>query len=112
MSSSIPPGGALGSADAPEHSGEPRPQARPSAYHRLGLVFAAVLILLPVILRRPHDDGGTKAINNLKQRYLALTDFGDDYGRFPDAATIEPVRSATGTRLPLGSPPQTSCSAS
>ncbi|RYD62268.1 MAG: hypothetical protein EOP83_15025, partial [Verrucomicrobiaceae bacterium] len=33
---------------------------------------------------------------------LALIDFDNDYGRFPDATTIADVKAATHTTIPLG----------
>jgi len=51
---------------------------------------------------RPAADR-TEAMNNIKQVNLALIDFHNDYGSFPDASTIPAVKTATGTTLSLGS---------
>jgi len=45
----------------------------------------------------------TEAINNIKQINLALIDFDNDYGAYPDASTIPAVKAATSTTLSLGS---------
>jgi type II secretory pathway pseudopilin PulG len=61
-----------------------------------------VLVAWPVILTQRKAADRTKAIGNLKQINLALIDFDNDYGRFPDASTISSVKSATSTTLSLG----------
>ena len=45
----------------------------------------------------------TEAINNIKQTHLALLDFNEDYGAFPDASTISAVQAKTSSTLALGS---------
>lgn len=45
----------------------------------------------------------TEAINNAKRIGQLLHEFDTEYGRFPDASTISPIKSATGTKLSLGS---------
>jgi hypothetical protein len=43
------------------------------------------------------------ARSNIRQVHMALFDFEDDYGTFPDASTIANVRFVTSTTIPLGS---------
>src|SRR5690606_17649583 len=57
----------------------------------------------PVILRSRKASDRTEAINNIKQINLALIDFDYEYGAYPDASTIPPVKAATSTTLTLGS---------
>ncbi len=40
--------------------------------------------------------------SNIRQIHMALFEFENEYGKFPDADTIELVRSKTGTSLSLG----------
>jgi hypothetical protein len=105
MSSSRLPGDASGEDDAPSSSERHFPKDRLSVLHWLGLILAAVmlaLLVLPVVLRKRVDEGTPAAIINLRQVHLALLDFAEDYGRFPDASTIPAVQKNTGTTLLLG----------
>jgi hypothetical protein len=105
MSSSRLPDDLSGTVDAPSSSERLFPGDRLSALHWLGLILAAVLVVLfalPSLLRRPYDEGTPESVNNLKQLSLTLADFDDDYGRFPDASTVAAVQKATGTTFPLG----------
>lgn len=105
MSSSIPPGVVSEPADVPTRPEEPYPPSSLAVGHWVGLVLAAVLVVLialPLILRKRIDEGTPAGIINLKQVSLALADFADAYGRFPDASTIPAVQKATGTTLYLG----------
>jgi len=48
------------------------------------------------------DANGMQALVNAKQVFIALLDFNNDYGKFPEASTMAAVKTATGTTLPLG----------
>lgn len=69
----------------------------------VGLFVVAALIGLsqPRILRSAKASERTQAINNAKQVGLALLEFDQEYGSFPEEATIEMVRRATKTKLNL-----------
>lgn len=43
-----------------------------------------------------------QAVSNARQIGLALFEFGNDYHKYPDESTIEAVRQATGSTLPMG----------
>lgn len=67
-------------------------------------IIALLLVLFaPVILKPRHtrDRYRDTALNNLRQIGLALSDFDEKYGRFPDASTIAVVKESTGTALTL-----------
>ena len=105
MSSSRPPDGLSGTVDAPSSSERLFPRDRLSTLHWLGLILAAVLVVLlalPLLLRKRVDEGSPESVSNLHQLFLAFTDFANDYERYPDASTIPAVQKATGTTLPLG----------
>ena len=105
MSSSRLPGDVSGEDDAPSSSERHFPKDRLSALHWLGLVLAAVmlaLMILPVVLRKRVDEQVPPGFYQLRQIHLALHEFAEDYGRFPDAATIPAVQKNTGTTLLLG----------
>lgn len=105
MSSSRPPDDLSGAGDVSSSLERLYPKRRLSALQWLGLILAVVLVVLlalPLILRRRPDEGMPESVTNLKQLSLALADFDDDYGRFPDASTIPAVQKTTGTTLPLG----------
>jgi hypothetical protein len=67
------------------------------------VIFTLMWESRPVIIRSPKAPDRTEALNNIRQINLALIDFDNDYGAFPDASTIPAVRAATGTTLSLGS---------
>lgn len=56
----------------------------------------------PLFLKSRRASDRTEAINNIKQVNLALIDFDNDYGSFPDASTIPAVKASTATTLSLG----------
>jgi hypothetical protein len=57
-----------------------------------------------MILRQRKAADRTQAINNAKQVGLALLEFDQEYGSFPDDATAENVQESTGTELPITGP--------
>lgn len=72
------------------------------------IVILAVLFLLagltaPMTLRCRKKADQTEAVNNARQIGLALFEFQEEYGSFPDATTIAPVRQATESTLTMGS---------
>jgi len=84
------------------------PENRRSRVPKLALVVALVVgtafvaVSWPVIMNQRKAADRTFAIGSLKQMNLALIDFDQDYGRFPDASTITDVGSATKTTMLLG----------
>ena len=66
-------------------------------------IFGLVLLSPIFFVRRPHHRGDqTEAISNARQIRLALFEFQEEYGKFPDDTTIIPVQSKTGSLLPMG----------
>jgi hypothetical protein len=66
--------------------------------------FSVIAILSsPVVLRSGRKSDLTEALHNVRSLHLALLDFDNDYGAFPDGSTIPEVKAATGTTLALGS---------
>lgn len=63
----------------------------------VGLVLTA-----PLILRSSKKTYQTEAVNNARQIGFALFEFETIYRKLPDATTIAPVRSKSGSHLPLG----------
>jgi len=58
-------------------------------------------IASPMFLRSRKSAGSTQALSNARQIGLALFDFDEAYGRFPDASTIAAVKSRTGSTWDL-----------
>ena len=68
-------------------------------------ILLLFVFVLPILTGRSRGHGSdlTEAIHNLKQVNLALIDFDDAYGAFPDTSTISAVQAKTSTPLSLGS---------
>lgn len=66
------------------------------------LVFFLLDTLPPITPRHKPAADRTEAINNIRQVHLALIDFESEYGSFPDASTIEAVKTEHPTELNLG----------
>lgn len=66
------------------------------------LIVLAGLVNTPMMFRSRRPADRTEAINNIMQLNLALIDFDDEYGSFPDASTISAVQAKTATTLSLG----------
>ncbi|MCW1925619.1 hypothetical protein OKA05_23880 [Luteolibacter arcticus] len=86
----------------------PGPEAQRSRDKMLLILLAGLMAVLfvfsaPLFLKSRKASDRTEAINNIKQVNLALIDFGNDYGAFPDASTITAVKATTSTTLALGS---------
>ncbi|MDB6079544.1 MAG: prokaryotic n-terminal methylation site [Akkermansiaceae bacterium] len=67
-----------------------------------GLLVFMGLILSSVLRRSNAYGDGSQAINNIKQVGLALQEFEEEYGRFPDDSTAAKVKADTATPLTLG----------
>jgi hypothetical protein len=67
----------------------------------LGLVVIFLIFQQPGGRRHNRGDQ-TEAINNARQIGLAMIEFQEEYGKFPDDTTIIPVQSKTGSLLPMG----------
>ncbi len=67
-------------------------------------IFIALAVLAaPLVIRggcRRSDQ--TEAVGNARQIGLALFEFENEYGAYPNTDTVAAVRKATGTTLPLG----------
>ncbi len=59
--------------------------------------------IAPLFIRQSKcRDWGPAEVTNLRQIGLALFEFENEYGKYPDATTIDAVRNKSGTDLSLG----------
>jgi prepilin-type N-terminal cleavage/methylation domain-containing protein len=65
------------------------------------IIAALAGLSAPMILRQRKAADRTQAINNAKQLGLALLEFDQEYGSYPDNDTAETVAESTGTDLNL-----------
>lgn len=78
---------------------------RPHGFTLVELLVVIVIIAAlaglsaPMILRQQKAAARTEAINNAKQVGLALLEFDQEYGSFPDDDTADLVTDSTGTDL-------------
>lgn len=72
------------------------------AFAVLAILFALAGLTAPMTFRCRKKADQTEAVNNARQIGLALFEFETEYGSFPDATTIEPVREATESTLTMG----------
>ena len=63
------------------------------------VVLALAGLSAPMVLRCPKATERTWAINNAKQVGLALLEFDQEFGSFPDETTAAMVKKSTGTDL-------------
>lgn len=92
--------------DPPDEDPESEPSRK---FWSLGMIIMwivilalAILVALPLLLRGGSRNGyRVEAINNAKQIGLALLEFDQDYGKFPDETTLQAVLGETGTLLDL-----------
>lgn len=86
------------------------PESVPSKrFWSLGMIVLwIVMIVLAILVALPLFFGSsapaaprTAAISNAKQVGLALLEFEQEYGKFPDEATLQDVKDSTGTDLDL-----------
>ena len=70
----------------------------------VGLTSIATLLVLtaPLTLRSRKIFDYTEAVSNARQIGIALLEFSNEYGAFPNADTVIVVQNATGTKLALG----------
>ena len=74
----------------------------------INCVVAAFLVILvagltaPMVIRCPRKPDQTEAVNNARQIGLALSDFKDQFGQYPDSTTIGKVREQTRVDWNLG----------
>ena len=66
------------------------------------IIAALAGLSAPVILKQRKKADQTEASHNVRQIHIALLDFDNDYGSFPDNNTAEDVKDATGTSLSFG----------
>ena len=65
------------------------------------IIAALAGLSAPMILRQQKAAARTEAINNAKQMGLALLEFDQEFGSFPDQSTAQLVADATGSDLNL-----------
>ncbi|MES2440404.1 MAG: hypothetical protein V4584_15145 [Verrucomicrobiota bacterium] len=66
-------------------------------------VMAVAGVIYPFFIKRSRGrDWAPYAATNLRQIGLALFEFENAYGSYPDAITIDAVRKSSGSDLPLG----------
>lgn len=66
------------------------------------MVLLVAAVAWPLMFRqRGHGSDRVQAINNAKQVGLALLEFDQEYGSFPNASTAAMVKKDTGTKLDL-----------
>ncbi|MFT3991118.1 MAG: prepilin-type N-terminal cleavage/methylation domain-containing protein [Luteolibacter sp.] len=82
-----------------------RPQRRGFTLVELLVVIAILAVLAgfatPQLLRQKKKGDLMQATNNIRQVGLALTDFEQEYGSYPDHSTAETVKQNTETQLDL-----------
>lgn len=88
--------------DPPPDESNTRPIESAQLPRRKGFWFWILLLLAPVILgllkpviissHPPSFTARREAISNIKEIALALCEFDQDYGQYPNAATIEMVK--------------------
>jgi hypothetical protein len=69
-----------------------------------GLFLLIVLagLTAPMMIRGPHRSDQREAVSNARQIGLALFEFEEQFGKFPDASTVGKVRKQVETDLILG----------
>ncbi len=65
-------------------------------------IAALLLLTAPMTIRSRKKSDQTEAVSNARQMGLALFEFQNEYGAYPNADTVAAVRNATGTTLSLG----------
>jgi prepilin-type N-terminal cleavage/methylation domain-containing protein len=66
------------------------------------IIAALAGLTAPMVMRQRKKADQTEAINNARQVGLALMEFDNEYGRFPDNSTGQSVIDRTGTALTFG----------
>ena len=68
----------------------------------LSIIGLLVFAVVPKIISQRKKADESEARGNACQTGLALIEFHDEFGKFPDATTIAAVQSKTGSLLPMG----------
>ena len=68
----------------------------------LAIVAIVIYFIVPLIVTSHKSPNVAQAMSNIKCIGLALFNFEQDYGSYPNATTIADVRNRSGTHLPLG----------
>lgn len=77
-------------------------------WKRSGIWIVSIFVVVVSLARPPGPRGHrknavqTQAINNARQIGIALEEFKNRFGKYPDADTIKKVRQETGTDLEMG----------
>jgi prepilin-type N-terminal cleavage/methylation domain-containing protein len=67
------------------------------------IIAALAGLTAPMVIRQRKKADQTEAVSNARQIGLALFEFENEYGSYPDATTATAVTNATGSTLTLGS---------
>ncbi|RYD48049.1 MAG: hypothetical protein EOP85_04340 [Verrucomicrobiaceae bacterium] len=67
----------------------------------LSILFVLAGLAAPMFIRCQRKADQTEAVSNARQIGIALSEFYTEYGSFPDASTIGPVRDASPQALPM-----------
>ena len=66
------------------------------------IIAALAGLSAPMVIRQRKKADQTEAVSNARQVGLALFEFENEYGNYPDATTATAVTAATGSQLALG----------
>ncbi len=66
------------------------------------IIAALAGLTAPMVIRQRKKADQTEAVSNARQVGLALFEFENEYGSYPDSTTAESVKNATGSPLSLG----------
>ena len=67
------------------------------------IIAALAGLTAPMVIRQRKKADQTEAVSNARQIGLALFEFENEYGSYPDSTTAKSVTEATGSTLTLGS---------
>ena len=67
------------------------------------IIAALAGLTAPMVIRQRKKADQTEAVSNAKQIGLALFEFENEYGSYPDATTATAVKDATGTSMSITS---------
>ena len=67
------------------------------------IIAALAGLTAPMVIRQRKKADQTEAVSNARQIGLAMFEFENDYGSYPDQDTAKAVTDATGSTLTLGS---------
>jgi prepilin-type N-terminal cleavage/methylation domain-containing protein len=66
------------------------------------IIAALAGLTAPMVIRQRKKADHTEAVSNARQIGLAMLEFEQSYGAFPDDATVTDVTNNTGSTLPMG----------